>query len=208
MAIEAGASALGLVAAMPSGPGVITEEEIAAIAAVVPPPIATFLLTSLVDPDAIIRQHRFCRTSTIQLCDYLAVQAYQEIRDALPGIRLVQVIHVLTETDVALAESVAPYVDAILLDSGNPALQVKQLGGTGRVHDWKLSRMIRERVPVPVFLAGGLRPPLLPSAIREVGPFGLDVCSGVRTDDRLDPEKLKWFFAAVASVSTDGSVER
>jgi phosphoribosylanthranilate isomerase len=55
------------------------------------------------------------------------------------------------------AVAVAPRVDALLLDSGNPALAVKELGGTGRRHDWALSRRIREAVPVPVFLAGGLR---------------------------------------------------
>jgi phosphoribosylanthranilate isomerase len=71
MAIAAGAAAVGLVAAMPSGPGVISEEEIAHIASHVPPPVATFLLTSENASKAIIAQQRRRRTNTLQLCDHL-----------------------------------------------------------------------------------------------------------------------------------------
>lgn len=194
-AIRCGASALGLVSAMPSGPGVITEAQIAEIAARVPPPIATFLLTSLQDPEAIVAQQRRCRTNTVQLCDRLAPEAYPVLRRGLPGISLVQVVHVTGEASVAEAEAAAAHVDALLLDSGNPALAVKELGGTGRVHDWRLSRRICARVSVPVFLAGGLRPDNVAEAVRRVAPFGLDLCSGVRTDGRLDEEKLRRFFA-------------
>ena len=197
LAVSAGASALGLVSHMPSGPGVIDEPAITAIAAKVPPPVATFLLTSLTDPEAIVAQHRRCRTSTIQLCDYQAPSTYAVLRERLPGIRLVQVVHVLDEADLARAQELAPAVDALLLDSGNPTLAVKKLGGTGCVHNWALSRRIREAVDVPVFLAGGLSAANVAAAIAEVAPFGLDLCSGVRTQDRLDPEKLAAFFAAL-----------
>lgn len=199
MAIAAGASAVGLVSSMPSGPGVISEELIAEIAATIPPPIATFLLTSSQDPDAIIAQQRRCHTNTIQICDRLPAGAHARIRRALPGILLVQVVHVNGEESVNEAISVSQQVDAILLDSGNQLLPVKELGGTGRVHDWRLSRRIREAAGVPVFLAGGLKPENLGEAISQVGPFGLDVCSGVRTKGRLDSEKLKAFFAALNS---------
>ena len=197
LAVSAGASALGLVSHMPSGPGVIDEPAITAIAAKVPPPVATFLLTSLTDPEAIVAQHRRCRTSTIQLCDYQAPSTSAVLRERLPGIRLVQVVHVLDEADLARARALAPAVDALLLDSGNPTLAVKKLGGTGCVHNWALSRRIREAVDVPVFLAGGLSAANVAAAIAEVAPFGLDLCSGVRTQDRLDPEKLAAFFAAL-----------
>lgn len=197
LAIEAGASALGLVSSMPSGPGVIGEALIAEIARSVPPPIATFLLTSLTDPDRIVAQHGRCRTNTIQLCDYLPAGAHADLRERLPGIHLVQVIHVVSTEDIQRAVEAAPHVDALLLDSGNTTLQVKQLGGTGCVHNWNLSRRIREAVPVPLFLAGGLSAGNVAQAVAEVGPFGLDLCSRVRTDDRLDPEKLRDFFAAL-----------
>ncbi|MEH1770802.1 phosphoribosylanthranilate isomerase [Nostoc sp.] len=158
IAIRCGASALGLVSYMPSGPGVIPEELIAKIAACVPPPIATFLLTSSLDAQEIIQQVTRCGTNTVQICDCLESGSYQDIRDALPGISIVQVIHVTTEKSLDEAISVAPYVDAILLDSGNQSLLIKELGGTGRLHDWNLSAKIREQVNVPIFLAGGLKP--------------------------------------------------
>lgn len=197
LAIECGASAVGLVSAMPSGPGVVDEETIAKIAVTVPPPIATFLLTSEHSPTAIVAQQRRCRTNTLQLCDHLPSEAYPHLRAELPGIALVQVVHVFGEESVEYAISAAEHVDALLLDSGNLSLPVKELGGTGRVHDWKLSRRIREAVPVPIFLAGGLRPENVVDAIAAVQPFGLDLCSGVRTDGQLDRGKLEAFFAAI-----------
>lgn len=197
LAIALGASALGLVGPMPSGPGVITDEQIAAIASTVPPPIATFLLTSETDSEQIIAHQQRVHTNTIQLVDELKTGDYEQIRAALPGICLVQVIHVLDQGSVAEALRIAPHVDALLLDSGNPTLAVKELGGTGRVHDWSLSRQIRDQSPVPIFLAGGLRPDNVRQAIEAVQPFGLDLCSGVRTNGHLDPAKLDAFMTAV-----------
>ena len=198
-AVRAGASALGLVSAMPSGPGVIGDELIAEIAARVPPGVATFLLTSATDADAIIRQQRTARVNTLQLVDAVSPDVYPVLRAELPGIALVQVIHVRGPDSVDEAREVAPQVNAILLDSGNPSAAVKELGGTGRVHDWELSRRIREAVDVPVYLAGGLRPDNVAEAVARVGPFGLDVCSGVRTDGRLDGDRLAAFIRAAAS---------
>lgn len=198
LAVQCGAAALGLVAAMPSGPGVIAEELIAEIAATVPPPVATFLLTSEQSAERIIEQQRRCGTNTVQICDRLKHGTHDDLRRALPGIRLVQVIHVTGAESVDEALAVAPRVDALLLDSGNQSLAVKELGGTGRVHDWTLSRAIRERAGVPVFLAGGLRADNVRRAVEAVRPFGLDLCSSVRTEGRLDARKLEAFFAALA----------
>jgi len=194
MAIEAGASAVGLVSAMPSGPGPIPEELIAEIAATIPPGVSSFLLTCLQDATSIIDQQRRLRVNTIQICDRLTEGSYQDLREALPGISLVQVVHVTGPEAVEEAIKVAPQVDAILLDSGNQSLAIKELGGTGRTHDWTLSRRIREAIEVPLFLAGGLNPANVAAAIREVQPFGIDVCSGLRTNGHLDREKLKQFF--------------
>jgi phosphoribosylanthranilate isomerase len=197
MAIEHGASAIGLVSAMPSGPGPIAEELIAEIAAAVPPGVASFLLTCKQDVASIIDQQRRTRVNTIQICDRLVDGTYENLRQALPGISLVQVIHVTGPEAVYEALAISPHVDAILLDSGNQSLKVKELGGTGRTHDWALSRTIRESVEVPLYLAGGLKPENVVEAIRAVRPFGVDVCSGLRTDRRLDEVKLKSFFAAL-----------
>jgi phosphoribosylanthranilate isomerase len=197
LAIDMGASAIGLVSAMPSGPGVIEEDLIVEIARFVPPPIATFLLTSKQSAEQIIAQQRRLRTNTIQICDHLIDGEYDDLRKALPGISLVQVIHVGGEESLLEAVEVAPKVDALLLDSGNQRLAVKELGGTGRIHDWAISRRICEIVTNPVFLAGGLRPENVGEAVSQVRPFGIDVCSGVRTNGKLDPVKLKAFVSGM-----------
>lgn len=190
LAVAAGARALGLVSAMPSGPGVIDESVIAEVAAWAPPTVATFLLTCRQQADAIAEQHARCRTSALQLVDEVPEAELRRLRALCPGVKLVQVIHVVDESAVAQARAVAPWVDALLLDSGRPQAAVKELGGTGRVHDWTLSRAIREAVDRPVFLAGGLNADNVAQAVAQVRPFGLDVCSGVRTAGRLDTARL------------------
>lgn len=197
LAISAGASALGLVGNMPSGPGVISDELIAQINQSVPPPIATFLLTSETKADNIIAHYQRVNTSTIQLVDALTEGSYADLRAALPHIKLVQVIHVINEKSVEEAIKIAPFVDAILLDSGNPNLAVKELGGTGRTHNWQLSRKIRDAISIPLFLAGGINAENVKEAIETVQPFGIDLCSSVRTNGKLDAKKLEAFFGAI-----------
>ena len=197
LAISFGASALGLVAAMPSGPGPIPDKLIWSIARSVPPPVATFLLTCETQAGAIVVHHMRTQTSALQLVDAPDEGAIDAIRLVLPAVKIVQVIHVRGEGSLDEALRAAAKADALLLDSGNPALAVKELGGTGRVHDWRLSRRIVERSPVPVFLAGGLNAANVRDAIDRVQPFGVDLCSGVRTGGRLDPRKLESFFKEV-----------
>lgn len=198
LAVRQGAAALGLVGRMPSGPGPIADELIAEIAASTPPPIATFLLTSETKPDAIADHVRRCGTNTVQLVDAIDPKDYGALRKALPRVKIVQVIHVTGPESVGEAKERAPLVDALLLDSGRPGAAVRELGGTGRVHDWSLSQRIVAEVSCPVFLAGGLRPDNAAEAWAAVQPFGLDLCTGVRTDGRLDAGKLQAFFGALA----------
>jgi phosphoribosylanthranilate isomerase len=200
IAIGAGASAIGLVGAMPSGPGVISDALILEISKAVPPPIGTFLLTSETSVQEIIKHHQLTLTNTIQMVDKLATGTYDDLRLALPGIKLVQVIHVLGEKSVEEAIEISTQVDAILLDSGNPDLFIKELGGTGRTHNWKLSRTICEKTTKPVFLAGGLNQSNIIRAIEEVQPFGVDLCSGVRTNGMLDKAKLENFVNAILKI--------
>ena len=196
LAVRMGASAIGLVSRMPSGPGPIPESRIRDIARTVPPAVATFLLTCETTAELIIEQQRFCRTTTLQLVDEVQPGVHARLREALPGISIVQVIHVRDDDALRQSIAVAPAVDAILLDSGNPSLSTKELGGTGRVHDWALSRKIRDSVAVPVFLAGGLNPGNVAKAITQVAPFGVDACSGLRTNGNLDETKLAAFMNA------------
>ena len=197
LAVRCGASAVGLVSAMPSGPGVIGEERIAEIAGRVAAGVGTFLLTSRQSVGGIVEQVRRTGVNTVQICDRLVEGSYGELCAELPGVRLVQVIHVMGEASIGEAARVAEFVDAVLLDSGNQGLAVKELGGTGRRHDWRVSRRIREEVGVPVYLAGGLNVGNVGEAIEEVGPFGVDVCSGVRAEGRLDEGKLRGFMGGV-----------
>ncbi|MCJ7447221.1 MAG: phosphoribosylanthranilate isomerase [Bacteroidales bacterium] len=193
MAIESGASAIGLVAKMPSGPGPIPDNLINQIAMAVPPPVGTFLLTSETSVKEIIKHHQRTNTNTIQIVDLLSDRTYSQLKTALPSVKIVQVIHVIDGKSVELAVKISEHVDALLLDSGNPNLKIKELGGTGRVHNWNLSRIIRENSKCPIFLAGGLNPENVKQAIEAVQPFGVDVCSGVRTEGNLDKQKLTNF---------------
>ena len=197
LAIKHGADALGLVGNMPSGPGVIADELISQITKHIPPPIATFLLTSERKASDIIAHHQKVQTNTIQIVDSLLERDYAKIREAIPTVKIVQVIHVLNEKQIDEALEIEQWVDAILLDSGNPNLKVKILGGTGNSHDWKLSRKIREAVNKPVFLAGGINAQNVQQAIEEVNPYGIDLCSSVRTNGQLDASKLDIFFKAI-----------
>jgi phosphoribosylanthranilate isomerase len=182
---------------MPSGPGVISDDLIAKIAATVPPPIGTFLLTCKLDPRAIAEQQGRCRVNTLQLCEPLSTKSFEALRATLPGVALVHVVHVDGTESVTEALETAPYADALLLDTGIRSGPTRQLGGTGKTHDWALSAEIVAKAPVPVFLAGGLTAENVGEAIRTVRPFAVDVCTGVRTEGRLDERKLRNFVAAV-----------
>lgn len=198
LAVRHGADAIGLVMEMPTGTGVIDADTGSAIVAAVPPPVSTVLLTSHTDAEGIVRQVRHCRADTVQIVDAVDPNVYAVLRRELPGVRLVQALHVCSDDVVAAARDIAPLVDALLLDSGNPNGPNRDLGGTGRVHDWAISARVVAAVDKPVFLAGGLRPDNVAKAIDTVRPFAVDLCSGLRTDDRLDPGKLAAFVAAVA----------
>jgi phosphoribosylanthranilate isomerase len=194
LAIKYGASAVGLVSDMPSGPGPIPEALIEEIAASVPPGISSFLLTCKQDVDSIIDQQRRTKVNTIQIVDKLIYGSHIDLKKALPGISIVQVVHVSGEESIKEAAEISENVNGILLDSGNPLLKIKELGGTGRIHNWELSRKIVQSVSVPVFLAGGLKAGNIIDAVNKVKPFAVDVCSGVRTNGKLDEEKLRTFF--------------
>ncbi|MEL6987626.1 MAG: phosphoribosylanthranilate isomerase, partial [Bacteroidota bacterium] len=184
LAIQFGADALGLVGKMPSGPGPISDELIAEIIKTIGPPIASFLLTSETNANAIVAHQKKVNANTIQIVDALKEGTYDAIKKALPNVYIVQVIHVIDTHSIEEAKQIAKHVDAILLDSGNPNKAVKELGGTGRTHNWDLSKAIVESVHVPVFLAGGLNSTNVVEAIHKVKPYGVDLCSSVRTNGK------------------------
>ncbi len=201
MAIAQGANAVGLVAKMPSGPGPIADELIADIAKTIPPQIASFLLTSEQSSAKIIEHVQRTGTNTVQIVDELTEGSYLHIREALPHLKIVQVIHVTDDESIEQALAVQQHVDYILLDSGNPKAAIKTLGGTGNTHNWNISRELVKAVKVPVFLAGGLHAGNVQEAIQTVQPYGVDICSGVRTEGKLHKQKLADFINAVHSFS-------
>jgi len=197
IAIAAGADWIGLVSAMPSGPGPIADEKIRDIARAVRGAVKTVLLTSKKSPREIIDQVDRLKTDVVQIVDALDPGGLETLRRELPSVEIFQVVHVLGALSLKEAHAVAAVADGVLLDSGNPHLAVKELGGTGRIHDWSVSKRIREELEIPVLLAGGLTATNVQSAIAAVGPFGIDVCSGVRTNGLLDRGKLEAFVHAV-----------
>ena len=196
-----GADALGLVSSMPSGPGTISDRDIATISRTVPPGIDTFLLTAETQPEAVVDHVSRCGTSVVQLVSSVPPETYAALRSSCPNVRIVQVLHVEDQRSVADAKKVSGKVDAILLDSGCPNATVPELGGTGRTHDWRISAQIAETVPLPVFLAGGLDAANVALAIARVQPFGVDLCSGVRVGGDLDESLLREFIASVHSAN-------
>lgn len=200
LALSSGADAIGLVSEMPSGPGVIDDETIKLISNSFSKSIDTFLLTSKRSVKEIIVQHNQFKTRTIQIVDSLLEGTHGKLKNALPGVNIVQVIHVSGEESLSEAIENSYTVDALLLDSGNQKSTVKELGGTGRTHNWDISRKIVETVKVPVYLAGGLNPGNIEEAIKIVKPFGVDICSGVRTNGKLDGEKLSDYIKRVKNL--------
>ena len=200
LAMRYGATMLGLVSKMPSGWGPIPEAQIAEIVAVIPPGVISVLLTSAQDVDTIVRQQRQCRANALQLVDGLEAGGHASLRAELPGVSLLQAVHVLDDGAVETARTLAPHVDGLILDTGNPGGDEKVLGGTGLTHDWSISARIVEAVPhTPVFLAGGLKAHNIAAAMAQVNPYGIDLCTGVRTDGVLIEAKLEAFMTAARS---------
>ena len=193
MALDAGADAVGLVSAMPSGPGVIGDALIAEIIDWVGSRAATVLLTSRLTAASISEQLQRALPTVIQLVDTLPDDELTGLRAQHSDVLVMPVIHVQSADSIAEAVRLGPVADALLLDSGNPTAIVKELGGTGHTHDWRLSSAICQATRIPVFLAGGLRADNVAEAVRTTRPFGVDVCSGVRRDGRLNEQRLTAF---------------
>ncbi len=197
LAVRYGATFIGLVGPMPSGFGPIPEATIAEIASVTPPGVTAVLLTSETSAQAIIAQQKRVGVGAVQIVDELKDGTYQELRAGMPGVDIIQVIHMDGPEALDRAVNAAPHVDALLLDSGDPHAEVRVLGGTGKTHDWNLSAKIRSSIAKPLFLAGGLRPTNVGEAMNQVAPFALDLCTGIRTDNKLDENKLLLFMRNV-----------
>lgn len=201
MAIDYGAQALGLVGPMPSGPGILSLDTIRDISRTIPTHINSFYLTSKTEFDAIAVEYEWVQTSHIQLTDYTSENTRLALRKNFPDLQIVQVVHVSENTWMDDIKSAENHTDLLLLDSGMPKAKKKQLGGTGQTHDWAISRKIVQKTSLPVYLAGGIHAGNVQEAVHTVKPFGIDLCSGLRSRDKLDPSKLKAFFDVLAGIA-------
>ena len=129
--------------------------------------------------------------------NYLGLANRPELIEAAPRVRRIQVVHIEDEGALDLLARYEPFVDAFLLDSGKTFGADQQFGGTGTTHNWAISRRFVEKTDIPVYLAGGLNSANVFEAITQVRPYGVDLCTGVRTDDQLDPAKLEAFMSEV-----------
>jgi len=174
LAARAGADMIGLVGPMPDGPGIVDHPTAARIAADTPPWTRAVLLTAAETADTIAADAAAAGVDTVQVVRH--VDPAESARLAQTGLGVLQVIHVEGPEALDLIPAYAEHADAFLLDSGRPSSD-GSLGGTGRVHDWRVSRAFVEASPLPVFLAGGLSPENAAAAVGSVRPFGLDICS-------------------------------
>jgi len=197
LAIQAGADVIGFVCAKPTSSRTIDKQIVASIIPQIPPQIETFVLSSELTASNIAKDVQLTGASTVQILSHISLIESKRLSELIPDTKRVQVIHVESEDSLELIDKYSPYVDTFLLDSGKPNLNIPEYGGTGRTHDWSISAKFVRKSPHPVFLAGGLTAENVEEAIQLVQPLGVDVCSGVRTNSRLDLDKLKLFIAAV-----------
>ncbi len=196
VAVSGGADLLGFVAPPLGGLGVIPEDRIAELIPLVPPGCVAVLLTGHQDPADIAAQIHRTRPSAVQLVKATTAAARAGLQRTFPGVRFLQVVHVQGPESVDDAIAAAEHSDGLVLDSAVLGGDAPQLGATGNTHDWAVSARIVASVDVPVYLAGGLKATNVAEARRTVGSFGLDLCTGVRTDDVLDPSKVAAFVHA------------
>ncbi len=192
-AVSYGADAVGvLVGQQHHSPDFLAPSAAAAIVAALPPPITSVMVTHLAEPDEIVALARSVGVTAIQLHGETSPAQAAEVKSRLPSIKTFKAIHVVDHQSIDAARQYAGTVDAIVLDTVNVATD--QVGGTGRTHDWSISRQIVERLAVPVVLAGGLHPDNVGEAIRQVRPYGVDVNSGTKGPDGFkDHAALKRF---------------
>ncbi|XGV97921.1 MAG: hypothetical protein ACAF41_03100 [Leptolyngbya sp. BL-A-14] len=154
--------------------------------------VTVVLVTHMKTLEEILRIYEEVPAPVIQLQDDISISEVEKIRKALPLVKLIKAIHVIDDSSVNTAIKLAHFFDAILLDS----IEVKEdkIGGTGKVHDWNISRKIVSLIKKPVILAGGLTPDNVVDAISYVKPYGVDVNSGVdNIDGKKSPEAVEYF---------------
>jgi phosphoribosylanthranilate isomerase len=194
IAAELGADAIGLlVGQRHNSPDFISATVARDIDRALPPSVEAVLVTHVEDIDKLERLLQESEIRTVQLHSEIAPSSVERLRGRLPHLKIFKSVSVISADSVAYPEAFAQLVDGFVLDSIN--LATDQVGGTGKTHDWSVSRQIVMRYPeIPSILAGGLNSENVRSAIEQVHPFGVDVNSGTKAPDEFkDPRKIEAF---------------
>jgi len=176
MATEAGADAVGVVIDVPSSPRNLTIEKAKKIIENAPIFVKTVAVTVPKNLDHLTKIYEKLKPDILQIHgNNLPKDA---IREKLPDASLIRAIQATSNEVIEDAVEVANTFDAVLLDS----FVSGKYGGTGKAHDWGLSKQVREAIyPRPLILAGGLKPENVKDAVRMVQPYAVDVSSGVES---------------------------
>jgi len=192
-AVDAGADALGFVVDVPASPRNISLDRALDFVEATPPFVQSVLVSVF---DTVDQLETLCSCVAPDAVQVAGTLARDAIGEQLRGIRVIQAIAVNDEVDVL---PFAAHCDAVLTDSCVPGAH----GGTGKPHNWNVSRAIKELIaPTPLILAGGLTPGNVRAAIKTVRPYAVDVSSGVEARAGMkDPAKIRAFIEAVKEAS-------
>ena len=194
MAAELGADAIGLLVGQKHhSPDFISATVARDISRALPPSVEAVLVTHVEDIDELERLLQQGEITTVQLHSEIAPSSVERLRGRVPYLKVFKSVSVISVDSVAYPEAFEQLVDGFVLDSVDVATD--QVGGTGKTHDWSVSRQIVMRYPeIPIILAGGLNSENVRFAIECVRPFGVDVNSGTKAADGFkDPRKMEAF---------------
>ena len=190
VAVAAGADAVGFLVGVPSSPRNLTIERAERLLRQVPIFVDSVVVTAPQSIDGLAEICETLKPSAIQIHGKKSFVA-SELREQIKDARLIKTVYVTKDALNETAIEELKTFDAVLLDS----VAKGQYGGTGRVHDWNMSRQIREAVaPLPLILAGGLKPENVKEAVQTVQPYAVDVASGVESQPAVkDHGKVRAF---------------
>jgi phosphoribosylanthranilate isomerase len=188
-AIEAGADAVGFVVNVSSSPRNITIENAEKLMKNTPVFVKNVVVAVPKRLGELVEIYERLRPDVLQIHGHNLSDLV--IREKLANTRLIRAVQVKSDYAVDEAVKAANTFDAVLVDSFVP----DRFGGTGEVHDWELSKRVKEKVhPKPLILAGGLNPENVQDAVHVVKPYAVDVSSGVETKPGIKDSKKVFEF--------------
>jgi len=184
-----GADFVGVIVEVPvDTPRKISAEQAAEIIHSIEPPVLGVMVIIPGTVKNAVELYEAVRAPFIQLHGDENPEFVKELRSAVPC-NVIKTIHIEGMDSIKQAQNHAKFADAILLDTAT-----ERAGGSGIIHDWKISKKIVELVEIPVFLAGGLTPENVGEVIEAAWPYCVDVASGVEgADGEKDIRKVKDF---------------